>query len=319
MLDAELTSLLQSVSAPLPLACTQLTGGANNRVYQLHYQDKEPLVLKRYFQHPHDPRQRLQAEYSFLTYAWNLGLRCIPQPLAQNPHTNAALYSFLPGKPFRDSLCYSSIEQAIDFFLSLNHSKEKGLALPNASESYFSMQGHLTAVESRIQQLLPQKSIQPFLREYLLPSWEKVKSKIRPTDSLLEDRCISPSDFGFHNALLQENRQVAFIDFEYAGWDDPAKTVCDFFCQPRIPIPSHFFSDFSTKLLTCCKNPEQASERVRTLFPVYQIKWCCILLNCFLPVGQTRRAFAFSEEQKEEQLKKTKSLIDQLEAPPWLT
>ena len=25
-----------------------------------------------------------------------------------------------------------------------------------------------------------------------------------------------------------------FIDFEYAGWDDPSKLICDFFCQPAV-------------------------------------------------------------------------------------
>ena len=30
---------------------------------------------------------------------------------------------------------------------------------------------------------------------------------------------------------------VTFLDFEYAGRDDPAKLVSDFFCQPEIPVP----------------------------------------------------------------------------------
>jgi len=32
--------------------------------------------------------------------------------------------------------------------------------------------------------------------------------------------------------------------------------------------------------------------RARLLFPVFRIKWCCILMNEFLPSGAARRGFA---------------------------
>ena len=44
-----------------------------------------------------------------------------------------------------------------------------------------------------------------------------------------DEKIISPSDFGLHNAKLGEDGKLAFFDFEYAGWDDPAKTIADFF------------------------------------------------------------------------------------------
>src|SRR6185503_11886129 len=46
---------------------------------------------------------------------------------------------------------------------------------------------------------------------------------------------LSPSDFGYHNAVLADDETVRFFDFEYAGWDDPAKLVCDFFNQVEVP------------------------------------------------------------------------------------
>ena len=65
----------------------------------------------------------------------------------------------------------------------------------------------------------------------------------RPLDPA--DRCVSPSDFGFHNALREPSGRLRFIDFEYAGWDDPAKLVCDFFCQPAVPAPAGAFDRFA--------------------------------------------------------------------------
>ena len=48
-----------------------------------------------------------------------------------------------------------------------------------------------------------------------------------------ETRCLSPSDFGFHNALLEATGKLRFVDFEYAGWDDPAKTGVRLFLPAR--------------------------------------------------------------------------------------
>ena len=73
-----------------------------------------------------------------------------------------------------------------------------------------------------------------FAKRYLLETAQLGLPSERPLDQ--QDRCLSPSDFGFHNALAQ-GETVRFIDFEYAGWDDPAKTVCDFFHHPGVPVP----------------------------------------------------------------------------------
>ena len=47
------------------------------------------------------------------------------------------------------------------------------------------------------------------------------------------------------NALLAaSDKKLRFLDFEYAGWDDPAKLIGDFFCQPAIPAPHSEFERF---------------------------------------------------------------------------
>jgi hypothetical protein len=276
--------------------------------------------LKRYFQHPNDPRQRLHAEYHFLEYAWNLGLRCIPEPILEDQPANAAIYSYIAGQPVA-KVSESLIQQTIDFFLQLNSCRRDALQLPNASEACFSIQEHVETIEKRVKRL--QSFEHPDLNEFLtrlIPKWENIKKSIDlSSDHLLsaDERCISPSDFGFHNAVLRENGEIAFIDFEYAGWDDPAKTVCDFFCQPRVPIPSSFFPLVSQQFTSIASHPAHAFERIRQLLDAYRIKWCCIILNGFSPIGQTRRTFAQMDEQKEEQLKKANQLLTQ--DLPWHT
>ena len=146
-------------------------------------------------------------------------------------------------------------------------------------------------------------------------SWTSVKrAESRPTkNSALPIEILSPSDFGFHNALLDREGNVRFFDFEYAGWDDPAKLVCDFFCQVELPVPRRLYSSFCESIASRLPEPERVRQRIDVLFPVYQLKWCCIVLNEFLPVGQARRQFSGAYQrparQPEMQLAKARRML----------
>ncbi len=165
-----------------------------------------------------------------------------------------------------------------------------------------------------------EKELSLFLTYELIPQWNLIKkNQYRATG--FQDRCISPSDFGFHNALIDESNQLIFIDFEYAGWDDPCKTVCDLFCQPKIPVPAHYFPLISQAFASITPHPEACLERMKLIFPVIQMKWCCILLNIFTRVGKDRRVFSHSDEiaHQEKQLKAAKQLLLKIQEFSWPT
>lgn len=163
-----------------------------------------------------------------------------------------------------------------------------------------------------------------FIHDDLIPLWEKIRSGILNQEnhyffgldvSLPEsDICISPSDFGFHNALLTDLNSLFFIDFEYAGRDDPVKMICDFFCQPEVPVPPSYLPMFSNRVFERLDNPQLHCQRLEMLLPVHTLKWCCIILNEFLPVGRARRMFANQEinidEKKHEQLEKARNVYN---------
>ncbi len=107
----------------------------------------------------------------------------------------------------------------------------------------------------------------------------------------LADRCLSAIRLWF-SQRVDDARGLKFLDFEYAGWDDPAKLACDFFCQPAVPAPHEYFADFVAVLTAGLSDPTMHAERIELLLPVYQVKWCCILLNEFLPIDGRRRQFA---------------------------
>ena len=317
-------------------ACEGLSGGANNRVYRVECGGQR-VLLKAYFQHPHDPRDRLDAEFSFCRFAWDQGLRCVPRPLASDRTAGLGLYEFVEGRRLSaGEIGIHEVQQALDFYCALNRHKTApaARALARGSEACFTLSEHLACVERRIAALATIDSTIPanvdaaaFVGDQLTPVWQRVKSRFTsqaarrnlPLDQAIPepDRCLSPSDFGFHNAILATDGRLRFIDFEYSGWDDPAKMVCDFFCQPAVPVPADCFGPFVARVTAGLSDPELHAARVELLRPVYGIKWCCIMLNEFLPAGRQRRAFAREawneDERKRGQLQKARSVLVELQ------
>ena len=116
------------------------------------------------------------------------------------------------------------------------------------------------------------------------------------------DRCVSPSDFGFHNALIAADGRISFLDFEYAGWDDPAKLLGDFFSQVAVPVPDRHLPAFAARLAARTSDPARHRARFDILLPVYRVKWIAIILNDFLPAGAHRRRFALGEPGEDDRL-----------------
>jgi hypothetical protein len=291
-------------------ALEALPHAGNNRVFRVSSQP--PALLKWYFAHPDDRRDRFGAEWALTRFAWRRGLRTLPQPLAADPPSRLALYSLLPGQPLT-AVTEDAVRQAAAFVRALNADRagDEAASLPFASEACFSVGEHLRLVEARLDRLAGLEGgsgardvARTFVREQVMPAARETLGTIRARAGEdagrllgLEERIISPSDFGFHNAI-EAGGTIRFFDFEYAGWDDPAKMACDFFCQPRQPVPLA-----SWPLFTKAAGLSEADvRRAGLLLPAYRLKWCCILLNDFLPEGRARRTFAGGEAPDEDGL-----------------
>jgi hypothetical protein len=314
-----------------------LPGGANNRVFRLICENRT-VVLKSYFRDPGDTRDRLEAEYGFINFAWAHGLNSVAEPIGKDSTAGLALYGALPGRAIlSNDVTHEIVRQALTFFLDLNaHRKAKDAEhIHPGSEACFSFAAHIATVNRRMEYLSIIKSDDPldrdlraFMAEKLIPYWkilsshvceQAVTSGIAADSSLtLDERCLSPSDFGFHNALLDEEGTIRFVDFEYAGWDDPAKMVGDFFNQVAIPVPSIHQSNFTDAVASLSPKPEIALKRINLLMPIYSCKWICIILNDFLPTDARRRRFATSattdeiKTRKKVQLEKARYRLSRL-------
>lgn len=311
---------------------TPLAGGANNQVFRADA-DGTSLVLKAYFQHPDDPRDRLGAEYSFSSFAWENGVRALPRPLACDRQSGLALYEYIPGRKLAaEEVATEAVRQASNFYLAVNALKAKAPELPQASEACFSLRDHFHCLERRLNRLEGvethgevDREAAAFVTEHLAPAGalnlaaaaDAARELGLSLDAPLpmEERCVSPSDFGFHNALRTPEGRMVFIDFEYAGWDDPAKTVSDFFCQPERPVPMKYYPAFTRALAEGEYGKQTWLRRATLLLPIYRLKWCCIMLNDFLPAGGKRRQFAGGADEQERkacQLRKARLALRRL-------
>jgi hypothetical protein len=81
--------------------------------------------------------------------------------------------------------------------------------------------------------------------------------------------------------MLQLEDGLGFLDFEYAGWDDPAKFTADWILQPDNPLRL----DQALHLVTAIGQEigeGSWQERLATFLEFNRLKWCAIMLNMFL-------------------------------------
>lgn len=286
------------------------TEGGNNRIDLIRCKN-ETYVAKWYFHGPEDQRDRLSSEWQFLSFARGAGIDAVPAPLARLPEERVALYEFIEGdKLSAGEIGEEEVRRAATFLAELNTPERrlKAADLPAASEAFWTIAEHVTHIDQRLDRFscidgqTPLSGEASALISEMRAYWRRVKSLIQDRlaacggDSDQEvppgNRWVSPSDFGFHNALVTPQGHLAFIDFEYAGWDDPAKTLSDFFFQPAVRVPERYFELFAQLALRHMEDREFVIARTRLLRPLFGLKWCCIILNPFIPGWAARRCFA---------------------------
>ncbi len=288
----------------------RLKGGRNSQVFAVRSDDGRRYVVKRYFRSRDDERDRLGSEYYGLRFLWRNGVRAIPQPLAVDWTNRQAVYSFVEGRPIEPGRATAgAVDQAVDFLASLQEIRFRPghEALPLASEACLSGRAiidnlrlrrtrldGLDGAEPEYEELarLLAEEYQPLLAE--LTGWLEPQMAELDFESEIpkEERVLSPSDFGFHNALQLDDGRIVFLDFEYFGWDDPAKMAADFLLHPAMELSRDLKRRFTGRLLERIDPAGSIARRLAAYYPLFGLKWCLILLNEFIPADYERRRFA---------------------------
>ncbi len=310
---ADITALLgQTPAAVLPCA-----RGGNNRVLRVEA-GGNTYIAKYYFQSAEDTRRRMENEWAFLSYAAKAGVPAVPRPIAKDDGGGLAIYSFLPGNvPVADQIDADAAAQAGALIANLNRHKELARDLADASESCFSAAEHVALLQARMQRLAPYGAAIGVAYRDMQAAFAEHAPKLDYPPIAQDQRCLSPSDFGFHNSLRDAQGRFSFIDFEYAGWDDPAKLLCDFLLHPGISVDAALLPH----LLAPMESIDRDLSRARRLYPLLALRWCCIILNVFVPEYAARRRFADSawdeRAAQTEQLAKARRMLQKLSANPF--
>jgi hypothetical protein len=329
MIDRSSENLLRNAGVNTDTCVITPLNGGNNRVFKI-IADKGAYILKKYFFSKNDTRNRLETEFNFLMFLWENTIRNIPRPFTCDFSAHLGLYQYIEGeKPGKHPAGENEIIGAMEFMETINTSRMKKKALAQgskigtASDSARTLAGYVKGVDSRIKKISGIKihdeisgQLSEFVVGKLVPAWEKIRNHILGLNNI--DRVLpgsvlilSPSDFGFHNSVFHSSGRIFFIDFEYAGWDDPVKMVCDFFCQPEIPVPMDFFGWFIERTQKITESEYNVAKRAEALMPLFRIKWCCIMLNDFLKTGSQRRHYAFFDEDRRNlQMRKARIYFD---------
>jgi hypothetical protein len=315
-------------------AVSKIGRGANSKVYHVIGPSQE-YAVKFYFQHPSDLRDRLGVEFKSFSFLSQQCLQMVPRPVVLSRENNCAFYEFIKGTPIGVDISQKDIDSAADFVETLKDLslQAKGLDFSAASEAFFSTRDIVNSLRARLKRFNFEDNSGEYaaLREYLqdefLPLLEIVekwsKEYLRDHGILWEQelleqyRTLSPSDFGFHNAIRTSSGGIIFLDFEYFGWDDPAKLVSDFLWHPAMNVPEDLKVYFAHRMSAVFGKDPDFKARLRSVFPLFGLKWCLIFLNEFIATDAQRRDFAGSlvldkAKVRLEQLSKARRLSERI-------
>jgi len=313
------------------LSIIQLPGGVNSFVFQLFTENGTEYLAKKYIIRKGDTRDRITTEYSGLVFLWNNGIRSIPEPIFMDREYQIGLYGFIKGRKLRaEEITLADIDQTVMFLKSIYSlvNTEYADKQPVASEACFSIMDYLYCIERRLQKL---KSL-PCSGELLQQLHKFLDCEFMPifidTRTMVVDECdrrkmdistelpptwriLSPSDFGFHNTIKCDDGSLFFIDFEYYGWDDPAKLISDFYLQPEIPLPDKYRKYFFEKTNSFMCNDAFFIERLPLAYILSALKWCLIMLNVFAWSASEKR---LNRELCIEQMRKAKDKLTEIKS-----
>ncbi len=315
----------------------RIGGGRNSQIYKVYADGVACFALKVYFRHASDNRDRLATEFNSFSFLWTNGFREIPEPILADPERGWAVYQFIEGEKIPPG---QAGEADVNAFVNLlgqlrelsRHPESRKLGA--ASEAFFTVDEVMANVQQRWQRVRaaegdtpPFRALREFFDQELTPFLEELipwsQARLQAAGMSAEreiswaQRTLSPSDCGFHNALRQADGRIIFLDFEYFGWDDPAKMISDFLLHPAMELSAELKKKFASAVLRRFSDFPALVDRVESVYPLFGLKWCMILLNEFVSDSLQRRNFAAvtvqdRSELQMQQLEKARRMLNRI-------
>ncbi len=317
------------------LSARPIGTGRNSQVFRLDCGPAGVFAGKRYYDAPHDDRCRMQREVLALQFLNDHGVVTVPSIVAINWKERCAVYEYLQGRELLDDrITQADVDGLVQFLCQLQtlRTADGAADLPLASDACLCVWDVLQGVRDRLARLQTcgqsDSDLQRFLDERFIPLLGQVVSRSQAQASeaaidveaaLSREQCVlSPSDIGFHNILKKADGTLVFLDFEYFGWDDPAKMLCDCLLHPGVRMSRALKQRLLNGMLEVLAGRGQVAQRLKVTYALHGLKWCMILLNEFVPEEFQRRVFAGGDAVAPEtirsvQLEKAKRMCERIE------
>jgi hypothetical protein len=281
-------------------------GGRNSRIYHVRQCDRE-FALKQYPSRRDDPRDRLSTEVGALRLMEQHQVEAVPRVVGVDSERNYALLSWIEGTEVA-TVDDTDIDAAVAFLGAVHALRHVpgASAQPRAAEACLSGSEIARQIADRVTKLRALCADEPGLRDFLEGAFApalarrlaaaQAATRAAAIDFAgevpLEWRSLVPSDFGFHNSLRRPDGSLAFIDFEYFGWDDPVKLTADILLHPGRPLAAQHRRRFREAVVRHYGQGGHFESRLAAYLPLFGLRWVLILLNEFMPERWRRRQLA---------------------------
>ncbi|HEV2121218.1 MAG TPA: aminoglycoside phosphotransferase family protein [Chloroflexota bacterium] len=238
------------------LEWSALSGGGNNRLFRLET-DGPALVAKIYRRSAwlddlfrRSGGDALTREFGVLSLLHQHDIRDAPRPYVRSDIHSYGVYSYEPGATRDPSELHTDEIRALAAFASALHSlspDEAGDDLPPALDAGFSLAEHIATIRERLKwptqhtteppsgeatddalrSLLAEKDIPAEVERLIAAATVGLSPEEITTPLPRSSWRLTSGDFCVFNLLVADKR-VTVVDWEWAGWDDPAKLVMGF-------------------------------------------------------------------------------------------
>ncbi|MGE4219784.1 MAG: aminoglycoside phosphotransferase family protein [Alphaproteobacteria bacterium] len=307
------------IGGPVTAAEPVRARGRNASVWRIVGPDGHAYALKRYG--AADAADRLGAEGDALRFMRAQGFGAVPEIVAADPDVTALLLRWVEGvSPMPADA--AGIDACLDFLARLHACRQAGVGLRPAREACWTGAELLRQVDARLGRIRDAAAREPSLRAFVPDRLEPWRASLPPRIADIAtapaQRSLSPSDFGLHNALRLTDGRLVFLDFEYFGWDDPAKLTADVMLHPGMALDDTLAERFRMGAERLYGADPDFTDRLDTLLPAYALRWALILLNEFLPERWADRRAAGMDgehaEVKAAQLAKAEAMLMRMAA-----
>lgn len=316
--NQQVKDIASSLCGTAALNIFPIDGGRNSRIYRVE-KDGQIFALKFFRPDKEGKMERFEAETAALFLFAESGIGSTPRLVETDRENNCVLMEWIEGERL-DLYGAQEVMTLVSFIQSVHDITRKGFGreIRHATEACLNGREIIRQIKLRLDRLEESQRTYPQLRKFIdcefIPVFNEISgwSQKRYQDLGLsfsenispEQQTLSVVDFGFHNILRKKNT-LYFLDFEFFGWDDPVKLVADTLQHPAMTLDDEQKQILFLGLAKIYGEDEMFLVRLNSLFPLFGLKWCMIMLNQFLPGYESAGRDIV---EKEEQLKRVRNL-----------